>query len=112
MGALVEEHTSATDVAVFQVGQFDDKTAQNSTFETGDWNGDREFDSSDLVLAFQAGHYTPKTLTADLELLRHEPQIWLTGMKPGEEATILEQVRHASPERDIQMLARGTVLTI
>mgnify|MGYP001823633725 CR=1 FL=1 len=63
-------------------------------------------------LAFQAGHYTPKTLTADLELLRHTPQIWLTGMKPGEEETILDQVRRAAPERDIQMLSRGTVLTV
>ncbi len=63
-------------------------------------------------LACQAGHYTPKTLTADLEHLRHKPQIWLTGMKPGEEDTILEQVRSASPKRDIQMLARGTVLTV
>ncbi len=63
-------------------------------------------------LAFEAGHYTPKTLTADLERLRHRPQIWLTGMKPGEEETILQQVRRASPERDIQMLSRGTVLTV
>ena len=63
-------------------------------------------------LAFEAGHYTPKTLIADLEQLRHSPQIWLTGMKPGEEDTILKQVRRASPERDIQMLSRGTVLTI
>ena len=63
-------------------------------------------------LAVEAGHYTPTTLLADLEQLRHTPQIWLTGMKPGEEATILEQVRSASPERDIQMLSRGTVLTV
>jgi ribonuclease BN (tRNA processing enzyme) len=63
-------------------------------------------------LASQAGHYTPETLTADLELLRHTPQIWLTGMKPGVEDTILDQVRRASPERDVQMLSRGTVLTV
>ena len=63
-------------------------------------------------LACQAGHYTPKTLTADLELLRHNPQIWLTGMKPGNEETILDQVRRALPQRDIRMLSRGTVLTV
>ncbi len=30
---------------------------QNSTFAEGDWNGDHEFDSGDLVLAFQQGTY-------------------------------------------------------
>jgi cAMP phosphodiesterase len=63
-------------------------------------------------LAVQAGHYTPHTLTADLERLQHSPEIWLTGMKPGEEMRILEQVRSAAPDKDIRMLAAGTVLTV
>jgi hypothetical protein len=29
----------------------------NSLWEEGDWSGDGDFDSSDLVLAFQAGVY-------------------------------------------------------
>jgi ribonuclease BN (tRNA processing enzyme) len=63
-------------------------------------------------LASDSGHYCPRTLTRDLERLRHSPEIWLTGMKPGEEAAILEQVTNAAPERNIQMLSRGTVLTV
>ena len=63
-------------------------------------------------LAAAAGHYTPKTLTADLERLEHEPDIWLTGMKPGEEQRIYEQVLDAAPQRNIRMLSRGTVLTV
>ena len=63
-------------------------------------------------LASEAGHYTPKSLTADLERLQHDPEIWLTGMKPGEEARILEQVREAAPGKNIRMLSAGTVLTI
>ncbi|MGI9270763.1 MAG: MBL fold metallo-hydrolase [Woeseiaceae bacterium] len=63
-------------------------------------------------LANQSGHYCPRTLTADLERLNHSPEIWLTGMKPGEESAILEQVTKAAPERNIQMLSRGTVLTV
>ena len=63
-------------------------------------------------LATQAGHYCPRTLTRDLERLRHTPEIWLTGMKPGEEERILEQVTSAAPDRDIHMLSRGTVLTV
>ena len=63
-------------------------------------------------LAIEAGHYTPRTLTADLARLNHDPDIWLTGMKPGEEQRILEQVTDAAPERDIRMLEAGTVLTV
>ena len=63
-------------------------------------------------LATESGHYCPRTLTRDLERLDHSPEIWLTGMKPGEEKTILEQVTKAAPERNIQMLSRGTVLTV
>ena len=63
-------------------------------------------------LATEAGHYCPKTMVNDLQRLEHSPQIWLTGMKPGEEERILRQVIHAVPERDIRMLKRGTVLTV
>ncbi len=63
-------------------------------------------------LAANSGHYTPKTLTDDLRRLKHDPEIWLTGMKPGEESKILEQVKKAAPEKKIQMLSRGTVLSV
>jgi len=63
-------------------------------------------------LATESGHYCPRTLTRDLERLNHSPEIWLTGMKPGEERTILEQVTKAAPERKIKMLSRGTILTV
>lgn len=63
-------------------------------------------------LANVAGHYTPKTLTDDLRRLQHNPEIWVTGMKPGEEERILEQVTSAAPDKNIRMLSRGTVLTV
>ena len=63
-------------------------------------------------LASEAGHYCPRTLTMDLERLEHDPEIWLTGMKPGKEEEILEQVVKAAPDRRIQMLSRGTVITV
>ena len=63
-------------------------------------------------LAFESGHYTPKSLTDDLKRLRHEPEIWLTGMKPGEEKKIFEQVVKAAPDKNIKMLSRGTILTV
>lgn len=63
-------------------------------------------------LANDAGHYCPRTLTRDLGRLQQSPDIWLTGMKPGEERRILEQVTARMPERRIRMLSRGTVLRV
>lgn len=63
-------------------------------------------------LAETAGHYCPSTLCRDLEQLRHDPEIWLTGMKPGEEDRILCQVIAASPRRRIRMLTRGATITV
>ena len=63
-------------------------------------------------LANDAGHYCPRTLSRDLERLNHSPEIWLTGMKPGEEDRIYEQVIRATPNRKIRMLTRGTVLNV
>lgn len=40
-------------VQVFRAGQYEDGVAGNSTWATGDWNCDGEFDTRDLVLAFQ-----------------------------------------------------------
>jgi hypothetical protein len=51
-------------------------------------------------------------MCADLQRLRHEPEIWLTGMKPGEEERILRQVIKAAPGKNIRMLARGTVIDV
>ncbi len=64
------------------------------------------------ALAADAGHYTPQTLTDDLKRLHHEPEIWLTGMKPGEEDRIFKQVVKAAPDKNIRMLSRGTVIDL
>ncbi|MDJ0793883.1 MAG: 3',5'-cyclic-nucleotide phosphodiesterase [Woeseiaceae bacterium] len=64
------------------------------------------------ALAADAGHYTPRTLTDDLKRLHHEPEIWLTGMKPGEEDRIFKQVVKAAPDKNIRMLSRGTVIDL
>jgi ribonuclease BN (tRNA processing enzyme) len=63
-------------------------------------------------LAEAAGHYTPATLGVDLERLHHDPRIWVTAMKPGEEQVIFEQLRAAVPGRRLSMLHTGQVLTL
>ena len=42
---------------MFQVGQYKDSVTDNSVWSTGDWTGDRKFDSSDLDFAFESGGY-------------------------------------------------------
>ena len=59
-----------------------------------------------------AGHYCPTTLSRDLERLQHDPDIWITGMKPGEEDRILGRYTSAVPDKKIRMLSRGTVITV
>ena len=63
-------------------------------------------------LAAAAGHYCPATVARDLMLLEHDPDIWLTGMKPGEEERILAQVLSAVPDKNIRMLSRGTIINL
>lgn len=63
-------------------------------------------------LATRSGHYTPRTMCQDLERLDHDPDIWLTGMKPGEEARILRQVIKAAPGKNIRMLSRGAIIDV
>ena len=43
--------------ALFQAGTFEDSVDANADWSTGDWNGDQDFDSSDLVFALRYGRY-------------------------------------------------------
>ena len=51
------EFNSLDLVMVVQAGEYEDDIALNSTWSTGDWNGDRDFDSGDFVTAFQDGGF-------------------------------------------------------
>jgi hypothetical protein len=44
-------------VDVFVAGEYEDAFEHNSGWATGDWNGDFEFSSSDVVLVFQEGGF-------------------------------------------------------
>ena len=70
------------------------------------------FSDEHEALATTAGHYCPSTMCKDLELLNHNPDIWLTGMKPGQEEKIFREVIAALPDKNVRMLSRGTVISI
>lgn len=44
-------------LAVLQAGEYEDTLRRNSVWSEGDWDGDREATSRDIVLAFQEGAY-------------------------------------------------------
>lgn len=70
------------------------------------------FPDEQQELAAIAGHYCPSTMTRDLARLNSNPDIWLTGMKPGQEERILTQVISAVPDKNIRMLSPGTIITV
>ena len=44
-------------IQVFVAAEYEDDIENNSTWATGDWNGDLDFDTTDLILAGQDGGY-------------------------------------------------------
>ncbi len=70
------------------------------------------FPNEQRKLADAAGHYCPATLGADLQRLAHDPNIWVTAMKPGEEAVILDQLRSSVPQRRLALLHTGQMLSL
>ena len=42
---------------VLQAGEYEDGIPKNSTFEEGDWNGDGDFTTADLVWAFKFNRF-------------------------------------------------------
>ena len=67
------------------------------------------FPNRQAELAQKSGHYCPRTFAQDLAKLDHNPAIWLTAMKPGEEELIMEEVRAELPGRQVSRLESGVV---
>lgn len=55
-------------VFVFQCGKYEDTVEDNASWGDGDWDGDKDFTSSDFVAAFQGSGYEqgPRTATASV----------------------------------------------
>jgi len=59
-----------------------------------------------------AGHYTPSTLAADLAKLEHDPEIYVTHLKPGEEDKIYAEVVALLPDRKLHRLGTGQIIEL
>ncbi|WP_299204375.1 3',5'-cyclic-nucleotide phosphodiesterase [uncultured Amphritea sp.] len=63
-------------------------------------------------LARISGHLTPSLLTQQLLQLEPNPRIAITHLKPGVEDMIMQQCRRLLPERQIDRLHQGEVITL
>ena len=91
---------------------FTGDTTTNDLF----WQKLNEADSLDVLIAEVAfpnrerelcklaHHYCPNLLAADLAKLRHRPKIYISHLKPGSEAEIMQECRQAMPEFSLERL--------
>jgi len=64
------------------------------------------------VLSQIAGHHRPSTLAEDLRKLQHEPELYITHQKPGEEVQIMKELTELIAERELKILRRGQVFDL
>ena len=59
-----------------------------------------------------AGHHRPSTLAEDLRKLHHQPAIYITHQKPGEEQQIMRELSEMLNGREAEMLQRGQIFKL
>lgn len=69
------------------------------------------FHNAQKDIAHASRHYHPASLGADLTGLRAGPEVWVTHLKPGGEAGILDELA-AATARPFQALRQGQVLEL
>ena len=94
---------------------FSGDTTTNDNF----WNVLNSHDALDLLLvevafsndqkwlAEQSYHYCPELLAADLAKLNHQPEVFLTHLKPGDENAILDECQQQITTHKIKRLVSG-----
>ena len=70
------------------------------------------FSNGEMALCEMSKHYCPQLLAADLQKLRHDPQIYFSHAKPGEEEMIYQECRQLLPERTLHHLTGGEHLAL
>jgi len=70
------------------------------------------FSNDQYDLALLSRHYTPSLLAQDLNKLRHDPEIYITHLKPGDEKKIIDELDKITPKRAFKILQNDTVFTL
>jgi cAMP phosphodiesterase len=59
-----------------------------------------------------AGHHRPSTLAQDLRKLRHQPAVYITHHKPGEEKQIMRELSTMVHDRELEALQQGHIFEL
>jgi ribonuclease BN (tRNA processing enzyme) len=70
------------------------------------------FENALIDVARDSQHHWPDSLAADLDKLSVHPEVWITHLKPGNEAAIMGELRAAAPEWALGVLQQGQVIEL
>lgn len=70
------------------------------------------FENALADIARASKHHWPDSLAAELQGLKARPEIWITHLKPGNEAAIMKEVRSAAPAWNLKALQQGQVFVM
>lgn len=70
------------------------------------------FENERLDIAKLSKHHWPESLAAELAALTVRPRVWITHLKPGNEAAIMDQLCRAAPHWELTALRQGQVIEV
>jgi ribonuclease BN (tRNA processing enzyme) len=70
------------------------------------------FENALVDIARASKHHWPDSLAAELQLLRVEPEVWITHLKPGNESAIMNELREAAPGWGVEALMQGQEIVL
>ena len=70
------------------------------------------FENALAGIARASKHHWPDSLAAELQALQGRPDVWITHLKPGNEAAIMNELRAAAPDWGVEALLQGQVIEL
>lgn len=70
------------------------------------------FENALADIAQASKHHWPDSLAKTLQDLRARPEVWITHLKPGNEAAIMDELRTAAPDWTLRALQQGQVFSV
>lgn len=70
------------------------------------------FENALAGIARASKHHWPDSLAAELQALQGRPDVWITHLKPGNEAAIMNELRAAAPDWGVEALRQGQVIEL
>lgn len=70
------------------------------------------FSNKEIEISKLAKHYCPSLLGEDIKKLKHQPDVWLTHFKPGEEDVIFKECQEAVPHLKVNRISGNEVFKL